>query len=81
MEGLMARDPVPADAVGRSFLGGAGCGLSFIGASDDALARETPRRRAAAQRVAVQPVAPDADRPGPTTGAAIRTQERSPERH
>lgn len=78
----MARDPVPADAIGRSFLGGAACGLSFIGASDDALAREAAARRwQADRRAGGRPAAPGADTPSLPTGAATWTQGRNPERH
>jgi hypothetical protein len=49
-EASMPQDATAGDALGRSVLGGAACGLSFAGASCDALARAAARREASGAR-------------------------------
>lgn len=60
----MPQDATGSEAVGRSVLGGAACGLSFAGACGDALAqavrREGARHDAAGGRAAPAPRRPSA---------------------
>ncbi|GGG27701.1 hypothetical protein GCM10010964_14530 [Caldovatus sediminis] len=46
----MPQDATAGDVLGRSVLGGAACGLSFAGASCDALARAAERREVSGAR-------------------------------